>query len=245
MKPHGISRILISIHLLFLLLTVSTQAQSRHRPPSGGRLAIIVDERLSALRASPGLSGKLLQRISRGRFVAIQARKVTAEGIVFYRVKVTRRTAGWIQKEAIVSPAIEGDTEALWRLIQSSQDFDGLARAKIFLDAFPRSALRARVLLLFADTAESSAAKLSREAGRRLEQVPVGSAPLFSYFLNYSGLDRYNRQGVRFIFDRQVKQFHYDGWAWREVLSQYPHSPEAIEARKRLALTQESRLSPR
>jgi hypothetical protein len=54
------------------------------------------------------------------------------------------------------------------------------------------------------------------------------------YYLNYSGLDRYNRQGVTFTFDRAARQFHYDGAAWREIVRRYPRSPEAAEARNRL-----------
>jgi hypothetical protein len=53
--------------------------------------------------------------------------------------------------------------------------------------------------------------------------------------LNYSGLDRYNRQGVIFTFDREAKKFHYDGAGWREIVRRYPQSPEASEAQTRLA----------
>ena len=115
-----------------------------------------------------------------------------------------------------------------------------LVRARIFLDTFPRSHLRPQVLLIYAETAEAAAEKLSREAARRLdqEQIAASGAPEFSYFLNYSGLDRYNRQGVRFIFDRHEKRFHYDGGGWREIVTRYPFSTSADEARKQLkALT--------
>ena len=61
-------------------------------------------------------------------------------------------------------------------------------------------------------------------------EIPENGAPLFSYFLNYSGLDRYNRLGVLFIFDNVGQRFHYDGAAWREILRRYPNSPEAAEA---------------
>ena len=52
--------------------------------------------------------------------------------------------------------------------------------------------------------------------------------------LNYHGLDRYNREGITFLFDRTTKKFSYDGAAWREILRRYPNSPEAAEARKHL-----------
>ena len=63
----------------------------------------------------------------------------------------------------------------------------------------------------------------------------AGGAPKISYFLNYNGLDRYNRQGIAFLFDEQAKRFRYDGEGWRELVHRYPKSAEAIEARKWIA----------
>jgi len=227
---------LISV-LLLILSVVLIQAQTRsHRPTQVGRIAVVVDERLSALRSSPSLSGKLLHRISRGRLVAILARSVSSEGVIFYQVRLTTRTRGWMQREAVVSAARNSDDQSLLNLIRSSQEFDRLVRAKIFLDTFRHSPLRPQVLLLYAEAAESAAAKLSREAVRRIDlnETAGGTAPAFSYFLNYSGLDRYNRQGVRFVFDEQTREFHYNGWAWSQIIALYPRSPEAEQARKRL-----------
>ena len=87
--------------------------------------------------------------------------------------------------------------------------------------------------MVLGDAAEDAGAKLSREASRRVTET-AATAPEFSFFLNYSGLDRYNRQGVAFVFDNQSKRFHYDGEAWREILRRHPRAPEAAEARKRL-----------
>ena len=89
------------------------------------------------------------------------------------------------------------------------------------------------MLLLLGDTAEEMAARLSTDTARRLREG-LGEAPEFSYYLNYTGLDRYNRQRVVFVFDQSTKRFHYDGAAWRELIRRYPRSPEAAEARKRL-----------
>ena len=91
------------------------------------------------------------------------------------------------------------------------------------------------MLLIYADAAEEAAVRLTRDASRRLssEEIKAGGAPDFSYFLIFSGLDRYRRQGVEFIFDRAEKRFYYDGAAWREILRRYPQSDEAVEARKR------------
>jgi hypothetical protein len=141
-----------------------------------------------------------------------------------------------MQREALVSGKRPGDDEILLRLIIASQGFDLIARARIFLDTFPHSRLRPVVLLAYGDAAEGAAVRLTRDASRRLnpEEMKAGGAPLSSYFLNYSGLDRYNRQGVGFIFDRTENRFYYDGAAWREILRRYPRSDEAHEARKRL-----------
>ena len=204
------------------------------KTPSGGRLAIVVDERLAALRETPTLTGNLIRRLSRGRLVAIRTSKTNPDGVVFLLVNVTTRTRGWIQREAVVSPSRPGDDRRLLDLINASQNFDRLARARIFLDHFPRSPLRPQALLLLGTTAEAHAAKLSRDAAKRLN-LTTTNAPEFTYFLNYTGLDRYNRQRVKFVFDKTTKRFHYDGAAWRELVRRYPKSPEAATARSHLA----------
>jgi len=226
MIPHKLTLCLLFI--LFLQVTGFAQK----KPPSGGRLAVVVDERLAALRATPQLNGKLVRRLSRGRLVAVRTSKTSSEGISFLLVNVSSRTHGWIQRDAVVSPSRPGDDRRLLTLIQHSNGFDRITRARIFLDHFPRSPLRPEVLLLLGDTAEALAAKLSQDAARRLKDV--GDAPEFSYFLNYTGLDRYNRQRVGFVFDKTTKRFHYDGAAWRELIRRFPRSTAALEARKRL-----------
>ena len=227
MTPHKLTLCL----LLLVFNPFATFAQ--RKPPTGGRLAIVVDERLAALRATPQLNGKLLHRLGRGRMVAITSIKMSSDGIAFFLVNVTSRTHGWIQREAVVSPSRAGDDRRLFRLIEQSEGFDRISRARIFLDNFPRSPLRPEVLLLLGYTAEEVAAKLSKDAARRIGEN-AGEAPEFSYYLNHSGLDRYNRQRVGFVFDKSTKRFHYDGAAWRELIRRYPKSPHAVEAKKRL-----------
>jgi hypothetical protein len=155
----------------------------------------------------------------------------------FFRVKATRRTGGWLQREAVVVPSFRGEGERLLRLIENSDEFDRIVRARIFLDMFPRSRVRPAVLLIYGDAAAAAASHLSRDALRRLDknEMIAGAAPGFSYFLNYNGLDRYNRQGITFGFDATRKQFYYTGAAWKEILRRYPQSPEAAEARQRLS----------
>lgn len=235
-SPAATVPLITPIPVLLILLLASTVLSQSRLQPLGRRSAIVVDERLSALRASPQIAGKLLRRIGRGRLVTIQGQKVSRDGVFFYRVSVTRRTGGWMQREALITARQPGEDERLLRLIKGSKDFDLIARARIFLDTFPNSSLRPAVLLLFGEKAEEAAEKLTRDALRRLnqEEMAAGGAPAFSYYLNYNGLDRYSRQGVRFVFDQTGKRFHYDGAAWRELIRRYPRSLEATEARKRL-----------
>ena len=91
--------------------------------------------------------------------------------------------------------------------------------------------------MIYSMAAEEVAGRLSHDARRRLDEseMTAGGAPVFSYFLNYSGLDRYNRQGVTFVFDSAQKRFRYDGEGWRELVHRYPNSPQSTEARRRLA----------
>jgi hypothetical protein len=221
MYPHTLTTLLITIFVNFCFQpTVFAQ----QKPPKGGRIAVVVDERLSALRSTPDLTGVLIRRVGRGRLVAIRGSHANSEGVVFYRVRVSSRTQGWMQREAIVSAHQRGDDARLVCLIVNSADFDRIARARIFLGVFSGSPLRPQVLLLFGEAAEEAAGKLTRDAVRRLGALD------FTYYLNYTSLDRYNRQGIRFTFDRMTKQFHYDGAAWRELIRRHPKSPEAIKA---------------
>ena len=187
MIPHKLTLCLLFI--LFLQVTGFAQK----KPPSGGRLAVVVDERLAALRATPQLNGTLVRRLSRGRLVAVRSFRTSADGITFFLVNVSTRTHGWIQRDAVVSPSRSGEDRKLLTLIQQSTGFDRLTRARIFLDHFLPSRFRPAILLLIGNAAEEVAAKLTNDAASRLKQ-DRGDAPEFSYVLNYTGLDRYNRQ---------------------------------------------------
>lgn len=234
-RPRKFSRVFLCVLLVFLPATTF----AKRRAPAGGRVAVVVDERLSALRATPELTGVLLRRMGRGALVAIRGAKRNRDGVVFYRVNVTSRTNGWIQRDALVSPWRAGDDARLLRLIKGSEDFDLIVRARIFLNNFRFSEFRPEVLMIYAQAAEDIAGRLSRDASRRLDEkeMTAGGAPVFSYYLNFNGLDRYNRQGITFIFDAGAKKFRYDGEGWQELVHRYPRSPEAVEARKRLAAT--------
>lgn len=229
--------------VLFAATAFPTLAQKKRVPP-GGNIAVIADERLAALRVAPSLSARLIRRLGRGKFVSVRTTRRNHEGISFSHVVVTRRTSGWVQSEALVMSGRNGDDRRLAHLIGGTDEFDRIARSRIFLDHFPRSSLRPKVLLALGDAADEAAAQLSREASRRFErrEIPMDGAPEHSYYMNYNGLDRYNRQGVTFTFDPGTRQFHYDGATWREIVRKYPNSPEAAEARKRIErLTANSR----
>jgi hypothetical protein len=202
----------------------------------------VVDERLSALRDAPRPTASLVQRLGRGRFVSVTGERASG-GVTYLRVLVTSRTGGWLQADAVVRPSRAGDDARLLRLVRGSVEFDRLARARIMLEAFPRSALRPAALLVFGDAAAESAERLTREARRRLDpaEMRAGGAPAASYFLNYNGLDRYRRLGVVFDFDPASKSYRYDGAAFREILRRHPRSPEAAEARQRLEPPPDSR----
>src|SRR5215470_17326340 len=106
---------------LFLIFFFQGVSIAQRKPPAGGRLAIVVEERLAALRATPQLNGRLVRRLGRGRIVAIRSAKTDADGIIFFLVNVTSRTHGWIQREAVASPTRAGDDQRLLRLIEHSQ----------------------------------------------------------------------------------------------------------------------------
>ncbi len=139
-----LSKLLMLIGLM-ILFCADGWAQTRRL---SARSAVVVDERLAALRAGPKFSAPFLRRIGRGRIVTLLDTKRDREGAVFYRVAVTRRTRGWLQREAVATPARAGDDARLLQLIKASRDFDRIARARIFLDAFPRSPHRPAVLLM-------------------------------------------------------------------------------------------------
>lgn len=228
-----LSHFLFSVAAVLVLFgTQSSWAQTRRL---SSRSAVVVDERLAALRAAPLFSAPFLRRIGRGRIVTLLEAQRSRDGVVFYRVAVTRRTRGWLQREAVATPARAGDDARLLELIKASRNFDRLARARIFLDAFSRSPHRPAVLLIIGEEAEKAAVKLSQDAARRLDAEELGAtgASLTSYFLNYSGLDRYRRQGIVFTFDPRTRQFHYDGAAWRELVRRYRGSAEAAVVRQR------------
>lgn len=235
--------------IVFLAFAAEIQAQKKRRSPipvkkpsaenqiqrENLNTAVVVDERLAVLRAQPSLYAKPLQRMRRGRTVSISGAR-DADGVTFYRVNLAAEGIGWVQAEAVVGRFRRGDDERLARLVQSSDGFNQIERAMIFFENFPKSPLRPAMLLLFGDLVEENAAMISREAARRLSrrEMAATGAPVHSFYLNYTSLDRYRRLGIGFVFNPNTKTLHYDGAAWKEILTKFPKASEAVEAQKRL-----------
>lgn len=229
-------RILVVFVCFFLFCSIQVAAQKRRPTPKPQPFAaVVVDERLSVLRFEPSLSAIPMQRMRNGRTMLVTGEK-PADGVRFYRVQLTGEKTGWVQSDAVVSNAKRGDDERFTRLIRAESGFDQIELVMIFLENFPRTSLRPAILLLAGDLLEENAARLSREAARKLQTADLASnpAPVHSFYLNFSGLDRFRRLGAVFTFDAATKEFHHDGAMWREIVQKYPNSAESKEAQKRL-----------
>ncbi|HYP28770.1 MAG TPA: SH3 domain-containing protein [Blastocatellia bacterium] len=234
-SPALFDRVVLTI-LLYLLAAVAAGAQTN---PSGrAARAFVVDDRLSALRSGPDVTGEVLQRLRLGRAVyIIGARRAGAGQPGFYRVAVTRRTRGWIHEAALAVPGRAGDDRRVANLVMSLEGLDRLSLCRLFRERFARSPLMPGVLLALAEEAERSANALGVRARRRLAALDVEGAPvsLRDYYLSDPGLDRYSKLGVRFKFNEQMRGYIYDGQAYREIVARFPESPEAKRARKLMA----------
>jgi hypothetical protein len=197
--------------------------------------AIVIDDRLSVLREQPSLYARPIQRLRRGREVQIIASR-EADGITFYRVLISRNVGGWMQSESVAGRFRLGDDERLARLFQTSDDYEQIELGTIFLKRFADSPLRPAILLLFGDLAEEQALKISKDATKKLvrAEMAASGAPLHSFYLNYTSLDRFQKLGLTFLFNSSTKTFHYNGESWREIIEKFPKANEANEAQKRL-----------
>ena len=233
--------------LSFLIFTQNLEAQKRRtikRPTksvvagkTGGvtNTAVVVDERLAVLREEPSLFAKSIQRMRLGRIVSISGSK-EADGVTFYKVAAPPNNFGWVQSDAVFGKFKRGDDERLAKLVLSSDGFEKIERAQVFLETFDSSPLRPAILLLLGDLAEDIALKISADAAKKLDrrEMSASGAPLHSFYLNYVSLDRYRKIGINFTFNSNTKSLHYDGSTWREIIRKFPKSSETVEAQKRL-----------
>ncbi|MBC7798903.1 MAG: SH3 domain-containing protein [Pyrinomonadaceae bacterium] len=197
--------------------------------------AIVVDERLAVLRDRPSLMAVPVQRMRRGHEIQILGND-EGDGVGFYRVQLSKNKFGYVQTQAVITTSRRGDDERLANLVRVSDGFEQIERATLFLNNYPKSVYRPAILLLLGDLLEESAQNLSREATRRFDadEIRATNAPVYSFYLNYNGLDRYGRLGIVFLFNQTAKQFHYDGARWKEIILKHSNSSEAGEAEKRL-----------
>ena len=239
--------------VLSILFTINVDGQKRkpsqlvrvkgtiaQKPAELGSQAIVIDETLSVLRQKPSLFADPIQRMRRGRKVIVMG-IAEADGVKFYKVTAPPSSFGWVQADAVFGKFRQNDEERLARLVQASDGFDQIEIATEFFSLYPNSKLRPAILLLFGDLLEEVAVKLSRDANNRLHrpEMAASAAPMHSYFLNFVSLDRYRKLGVVFLFNLSQRAFHYDGTGWKEIVSRFPDSSEAVEARKRLETLKE------
>ena len=243
----------IVFFVLSILFTINVDGQKRkpsqlvrvkgtvaQKPAELGSQAIVIDETLSVLRQKPSLFADPIQRMRRGRKVIVMG-IAEADGVKFYKVTAPPSSFGWVQADAVFGKFRQNDEERLARLVQASDGFDQIEIATEFFSLYPNSKLRPAILLLFGDVLEEVAVKLSRDANSRLHrsEMAASAAPMHSYFLNFVSLDRYRKLGVVFLFNLSQRAFHYDGTGWKEIVSRFPDSSEAVEARKRLETLKE------
>lgn len=234
--------------LVFAAFVSTAEAQRRRVPPKklnqqtvvqppreSSSAAVVVDERLAVLRSKPSLFSASVMRMQHGRKVAVLGSK-EADGVTFYRVTAPPNNFGWVQAEAVAGRFRRGDDARLAKLVQSSDGFEQIERAQIFLETFTDSPLRPAILLLAGDLMEEVALKLSSDATKKFDrrEMAASGAPLHSFYLNYVSLDRYRKLGVNFVFNSSTKLLHYDGESWREIVGKFPKSNEAVEAQRRL-----------
>lgn len=236
------SAFLASCLIMVLATSMSAQSQTKRKIVVPGRRAIVVDERLSALRTLPDVKAPLEQRLRRGRAVGILGSGKGKAGQQFLRVAVTRNTRGWILAEAVVKSGNVTDAERLVKLIEeTTDDFVKARLARLCADEFRATKLAPRCLLTLGETAERIAERLTRDAKRGVGDEEPSAAGLTKrdYLLNFAGLDRYNRIGITFDHAEPMDRIVYDGAVYREVLKRYPRSAESSEAGLRLKKLQQ------
>ncbi|MBO0720668.1 MAG: hypothetical protein J2P41_07595 [Blastocatellia bacterium] len=212
--------------LLVILVPFCIQGGAGRAVSVPGKRAIVFDERISALRERPDLKAPLRQRLRRGRVVGVLGPVKTDAGARFLKVAVSRNTQGWVLAEAVARSGVLADGQRLMGLLEETKDdFTKMKLARLCVDEYPKTKYAPRALLILGEAAENAAARLTRDAQRRIGAG--GESKRRFYFLNYQGLDRYNRMGVTFDYDEGEDRLIYDGKAYRELLRRYPRSEEA------------------
>ncbi len=222
--------------VFLLAITFTATAQTRRKTVTPGQRAIVIDERLSVLRTQPDIKAPLSQRLRRGRVIGIRGAKKSKDGQQFLRVSVTRNTQGWVLAEAVAKSGNAADAERLLKLVEETDDDFIKARlAKLCADEFRSTSSAPRCLLKLGEAADRAADRLTRDAKRRVgDEEPSAGLSKRDYFLNFVGLDRYNRVGVIFDYDEKTERIVYDGEAYRELARRYPKSGDVQVATEKL-----------
>lgn len=204
---------------------------------ASARAAFVADAGLAALRTVPRPDGDLKQRLRVGRRVYVVGRPRVVDGRTYLFVAVTRRTRGWLDQRAVVRADRRGDDARLLALARAETGgYERLRLCRLFEMLFRRSSQTPAVLLLLGETADAEAEAIQRRAEPRVRRrTASGNADEAAYFDNDPALDRYHRLGVKFRYDPARRRYCYDGAAYRRLVQQYPHAPEAEKARQRLA----------
>lgn len=228
-----ISGLIVSLSIA----SITAQSQTRRKVYVPGQRAIVIDERLSVLRTQPDIKAPMLQRLRRGRAIGILASRKAKDGEMFWRVAVSRNVRGWVLAESAVKAGSVVDAERLLKLIEDSDDEFIKARlAKLCADEFRLTIVAPRCLLKLGETAERVAERLTRDAKRRIgDQEPSAGLNKRAYFLNFVGLDRYNRIGVMFDYDATTDRIVYDEEAYLSLQRRYPKSAEALVLKDKLS----------
>jgi hypothetical protein len=218
--------------------TTPPESRPQAQRPNRTTRAIVVDDRLSALRREPNLKSVVVRRLSPGRRVwIIFGRASTGDQPSFYRVAVTRRTSGWIHASALAVPGRAGEDHRLLALIEATQNsFERIRLCTLFAQNFSGSRLLPRVLLVLGEEADRAADSLRIRDITLPPGVEVQASPLLrrAILLTDSRLDRFSRIGVSFDLSSEGDHYVYDGRAYRQILSRYPGSEAALKARERL-----------
>ncbi|MCI0336074.1 MAG: SH3 domain-containing protein [Acidobacteria bacterium] len=229
----------VSLRLVVIILIIGVPfcvpVHAKRKVLVPGQHAIVFDEGLSALRKQPDLKAALVQRLRRGRVVGILGDVRNKSGARFLKVAISRNTQGWVLADAVVRPGRIADAERLMMLIgETRDDFTKVKLARLCADEFRATKFAPRALLILGEAAERAAERLTRDAKRRIgDEESSGGLERRYYFLNYVGLDRYNRLGVTFDYDETEDRISYDGSAYRELLRRYPRSAEVKIVRER------------
>ncbi|NBO64658.1 MAG: hypothetical protein EBU88_07410 [Acidobacteria bacterium] len=177
-------------------------------PVSPGARAVVIDDRYSALRERPDLQGRVIQRLGRGRVVGLLATIRNRRGERFHRLAVSRKRSGWVYELATIRTGSRRDAPRMIGLIEgTADDFVRISLARICQREFAGTEEARIAQSVVADAAARVAAKLTLEIRRRAgDSFTANRRPLF---LNYPGLDRYNRIGVLFDYDSERDQLFF------------------------------------